>query len=282
MTQPSTIHTSDIEPYVPGSDKTIAFGGAYRIKSVGHGTVLDDWGGRVGMDSAALQPDDTPDSLHRTWSFVLQIKDPQVVISSFDFGDALAKLLEHGGVLDYALSERVTVRDASLQPSLEFSQSKTYSSRFSWGLSQSLGFEYAAKISCGFDFEAVSAGVEESFSISAEFGANQEWETSKTVTLSSSVSASPTQPGIYRIGRLVKQYENQRLPYTAKLTLSGKHPGSGLNYSGYILAAYLRTQGHNVVETTSESATTIIQGSLSADFAVSSTTIFEKIGDIAL
>ena len=35
--------------YVPGSDNTIAFGLKYKIKSVGHGTVLDDWGGKVGI-----------------------------------------------------------------------------------------------------------------------------------------------------------------------------------------------------------------------------------------
>ncbi|HBH73693.1 MAG TPA: hypothetical protein DDY43_09675 [Synechococcales bacterium UBA10510] len=56
--------------HVPGSDNTIAFGLKYKIKSVGHGTVLDDWGGKVGEDSAAFQPDDTPTSLHCTWTLI--------------------------------------------------------------------------------------------------------------------------------------------------------------------------------------------------------------------
>jgi hypothetical protein len=41
----------------------------YRIRST-KGTVLDDWGGKTGENSAALQPDDVPDSNNRKWQFV--------------------------------------------------------------------------------------------------------------------------------------------------------------------------------------------------------------------
>ena len=56
--------------YVPNSNNSVSFRTAYRIKSVGHGTVLDDWAGKTGENSAALQPDDAPDSLNRTWSLI--------------------------------------------------------------------------------------------------------------------------------------------------------------------------------------------------------------------
>ncbi len=56
--------------YVPNSNGKVAFGVEYRIQSVGHGTVLDDWGGKTGQDSAALQPDDSPFSPQRTWVLV--------------------------------------------------------------------------------------------------------------------------------------------------------------------------------------------------------------------
>jgi hypothetical protein len=45
----------------------VIYGVEYRIKSVGHKTVLDDWGGKTGENSASLQPDDTPKSLNRIW-----------------------------------------------------------------------------------------------------------------------------------------------------------------------------------------------------------------------
>jgi hypothetical protein len=48
--------------YVPNSNNKVIYGVEYRIKSVGHGTVQDDWGGKTGKNSAALQPDDTPNS----------------------------------------------------------------------------------------------------------------------------------------------------------------------------------------------------------------------------
>lgn len=38
----------------------------YRIRS-SHGTVLDDWSGATGYGSASFQPDDTPDSINRTF-----------------------------------------------------------------------------------------------------------------------------------------------------------------------------------------------------------------------
>jgi hypothetical protein len=252
----------------------------FRIKSVGAGTVLDDWGGKVGENSAALMPDDDPNFKNRIWVFVLQIKNPRVVISRFDFGDALKQLLQQGGMLDYALSETTTVNDPSIQPNVSFSQSKEYTRSFSWGLDQKLGFEYATKISCGFDFEGISAGAEESFTESAEFGSHQEWNTTTTVTITSQISATFTKPGVYRLGRLVKQYQNETLPYTAKLTLYGDDPVSGLPYSGGVLAAFLKGQGHDVVEVSADSATIDVKGTVSADFVVSSTTIFEKIRDV--
>ncbi|MEM7298362.1 MAG: RICIN domain-containing protein, partial [Bacteroidota bacterium] len=41
----------------------------YRIVSTKN-TCLDDWGGKTGENSAALQPDNTPDSENRQWRFV--------------------------------------------------------------------------------------------------------------------------------------------------------------------------------------------------------------------
>jgi hypothetical protein len=43
--------------------------GWYRIRST-KGTVLDDWGGKTGENSAALQPDTDPNSDNRKWELV--------------------------------------------------------------------------------------------------------------------------------------------------------------------------------------------------------------------
>lgn len=56
--------------FVPNSNNQLRYGVRYRIKSVGHGTVLDDWAGKVGENSAALQPDDAPNSPNRQWILV--------------------------------------------------------------------------------------------------------------------------------------------------------------------------------------------------------------------
>ena len=53
--------------YVPNSGNKVAFNVPYRIKSVTHGTVLDDWGGKTGENSAAFQPDNDPNGKNRTW-----------------------------------------------------------------------------------------------------------------------------------------------------------------------------------------------------------------------
>jgi len=73
--------------YVPNSNKKVIFGVAYRIKSVKCDSVLDDWGGKTGENSAALQPDDTPDSLNRTWVLVPNTKGFR--IRSFEKNDFL-------------------------------------------------------------------------------------------------------------------------------------------------------------------------------------------------
>ena len=39
---------------VPNSNGQVAYGALYHIRSVGHGTVLDDWGGKTGQDSACV------------------------------------------------------------------------------------------------------------------------------------------------------------------------------------------------------------------------------------
>ena len=54
---------------VIGTDGTIVTGLYYRIKST-KGTVLDDWGGKTGENSAALQPDNHPDHVNRIWQLI--------------------------------------------------------------------------------------------------------------------------------------------------------------------------------------------------------------------
>jgi hypothetical protein len=56
--------------YVPNSNNLVLFNKPYRIRSVGHGTVLDDWDGQTGQYSAALQPDDTPNQPNRIWHLI--------------------------------------------------------------------------------------------------------------------------------------------------------------------------------------------------------------------
>ena len=63
------IHIADTNT-VPNSNGQVVFGVRYRIKNVSHGTVLDDWGGKTGENLAALMPDDSPDSLNRTWTLI--------------------------------------------------------------------------------------------------------------------------------------------------------------------------------------------------------------------
>ena len=54
---------------VQGSQGRVFTNVWYRIKST-KGTVLDDWGGKTGENSAALQPDNVPLSANRKWQFI--------------------------------------------------------------------------------------------------------------------------------------------------------------------------------------------------------------------
>ena len=76
---------------IPDTDNLVCFGAVYKIKSVGHGTVLDDWAGAIGKHAAALQPDDTDYSPNRAWTLV---KVPEVP------GGFRNKSVGHGTVLD--------------------------------------------------------------------------------------------------------------------------------------------------------------------------------------
>jgi hypothetical protein len=61
----------DLVPIVPvkGTNSRLVTGIAYKIKST-HNTVLDDWAGKTGENSAALQPDNAPYSENRIWQIV--------------------------------------------------------------------------------------------------------------------------------------------------------------------------------------------------------------------
>lgn len=89
--------------FVPNSNNKVLFGVAYRIKSVGHGTVLDDWGGKTGENSAALQPDDAPESTNRVWKLIPNTKGFRI------------KSVGHGTVLD-DWGGKTGEKSAALQP----------------------------------------------------------------------------------------------------------------------------------------------------------------------
>ncbi|MDF2802734.1 MAG: hypothetical protein K0S61_2637, partial [Anaerocolumna sp.] len=95
--------TNIINFYVPNSNNKVLFGTKYRIKSVGNGTVLDDWGGKTGEDSAALQPDTSATSLNRTWILIPNSKGFRI------------KSVGHGTVLD-DWGGKTGENSAALQP----------------------------------------------------------------------------------------------------------------------------------------------------------------------
>ncbi|WP_289018859.1 RICIN domain-containing protein [uncultured Desulfobacter sp.] len=76
---------------------------AYRIKNVTHNTVLDDWGGKIGQNSAALEPDNNPDCLNRAWVLIPNTKGFRI------------KSVAHGTVLDDWGGRHTGIDSASLQ-----------------------------------------------------------------------------------------------------------------------------------------------------------------------
>ena len=212
------------------------------------------------------------------WKLIPVNYELSVSIADFDFGDDDHVLQLLRGAEKLAINDvsNLTVKSAGLGAKIGGTYGDTVEESFAWGLDQKLGYEYSTTVTAGLP---VGGEGSVSHTFSAEFGAHEEWENSRSRSFTKTVEMSPTEPGVYRLGHLVYVANDVQLPFKATARLEGK-VGKKILPAACALSCFLNEGlDTKVVDMTETEVVVEVTGEMEATYGVRSVAVAEKIGN---
>jgi len=214
------------------------------------------------------------------FSFVPANFTLKAVLTDFNFGpqQEIDRLLSEKKSVAFRSTEMITANVLGLNVGNEYGEEIQES--FSWGLTQSIGVGVETEVKCG--VPCLAEGKVKT-SITASFGAHQDWSKTNVKNCKANISFTPTETGIYEVGKVVYVSKNVDLPFTARVkmwaikgddetkTYGLKGLESILNFNDKFNAKILeRNNDHIIAEVT---------GIMKASYSVHSDNIVKKISD---
>lgn len=166
----------------------------------------------------------------------------------------------------YTATKIIETGVGGINPSSSFE--KKMISSFTFGFTETVGYNISASITCGLPTD--QATLKEEFT--ASLAANQSWTKTQDQTITEAYTFNPPNPGKYECGMIVYTVEDLPLKFTAQVLVSGTNDKENVTYSGQKVQQLLDYTDFNCTITSVEGDHVIatVNGTMSATCAVKS------------